>query len=38
VVSDVDDENIEPGQALTVYQPFEQMEIWGGRLFVGNAQ
>lgn len=34
VVRDVDDESIEPGQALTVYQPFEQMDIWGGRLFV----
>jgi hypothetical protein len=34
VVRDVDDESIEPGQALTVYQSFEQMEIWGGRLFV----
>lgn len=34
VVRDVDDESIRPGQALMVYQPFEQMEIWGGRLFV----
>lgn len=34
VAADVDDENIEPGKALTVYQPFEQFEIWGGRLFV----
>jgi predicted permease len=33
VVADVDDENIVPGQAMTVYQPFEQ-EIGGGRLFV----
>jgi putative ABC transport system permease protein len=34
VAADVDDENIVPGPAMTVYQPFEQQEIWGGRLFV----
>jgi predicted permease len=34
VAADVDDENVEPGPALTIYQPFEQAEIWGGRLFV----
>jgi predicted permease len=33
VVKDVDDENVVPGSAMTVYQPFEQ-EIGGGRLFV----
>jgi predicted permease len=33
VVADLDDENIVPGSALTVYHPFEQ-EIGGGRLFV----
>ena len=33
VAADVDDENIVPGPALTVYHPFEQ-EIGGGRLFV----
>ena len=33
VVKDVDDENVVPGAAMTVYQPFEQ-EIGGGRLFV----
>ena len=33
VAADVDDENIVPGQAMTVYHPFEQ-EIGGGRLFV----
>jgi predicted permease len=33
VVRDVDDENVVPGAAMTVYQPFEQ-EIGGGRLFV----
>ncbi len=33
VVADVDDENVVPGPALTIYQPFEQ-EFGGGRLFV----
>jgi putative ABC transport system permease protein len=33
IVADVDDENIVPGAALSVYHPFEQ-EIGGGRLFV----
>jgi predicted permease len=34
IVRDVDDENVVPGEAVTVYHPFEQQEIWGGRLFV----
>src|SRR5262249_54455129 len=34
VTADIDDENIVPGQALTVYHPFGQQELWGGRLFV----
>jgi hypothetical protein len=33
VAADVDDENIVPGAAMSVYHPFEQ-EIGGGRLFV----
>jgi putative ABC transport system permease protein len=33
VAADVDDENVVPGPAPTVYHPFEQ-EIGGGRLFV----
>jgi len=33
IAADVDDENIVPGPALSVYQPFGQ-EIGGGRLFV----
>ncbi len=33
VAADVDDENIVPGPAMSVYHPFEQ-EIGGGRLFV----
>ncbi len=33
VTADVDDENVVPGPAMTVYHPFEQ-EIGGGRLFV----
>jgi predicted permease len=34
VVADVDDENVVPGPAMTVYHPFEQQQLWGGRLFV----
>jgi putative ABC transport system permease protein len=34
VAVDVDDENVVPGPALSVYHPFEQQEIWSGRLFV----
>ncbi len=37
VVADLDDEHVVPGAALTVYHPFEQMEIWGGRLFVHTS-
>ena len=33
VVADVDDENVVPGPAMTVYHPIEQ-EMGGGRLFV----
>ena len=33
IVADVDDENVVPGPALSVYHPFAQ-EIGGGRLFV----
>jgi predicted permease len=33
IVADVDDENVVPGPAMTVYHPFEQ-EFGGGRLFV----
>jgi putative ABC transport system permease protein len=33
VAADVDDENVVPGPALTVYHPLEQ-EIGGGRMFV----
>src|SRR5688500_12659194 len=33
IVADVDDENVVPGAALSVYHPFEQ-EIGGGRMFV----
>jgi hypothetical protein len=34
VVADVNDENVVPGPAMTVYHPFEQQELWGGGLFV----
>jgi putative ABC transport system permease protein len=33
VVADIDDENIVPGPAMSIYHPFEQ-EVGGGRLFV----
>jgi putative ABC transport system permease protein len=33
IVADIDDENVVPGPALSVYHPFEQ-EIGGGRMFV----
>lgn len=36
VVADVDDENVVPGAAMTVYQPMDQ-EIGGGRLFVHTS-
>jgi putative ABC transport system permease protein len=33
IVADADDENVVPGQAVTVYHPFRQMP-FGGRVFV----
>ena len=38
VVPDIDDEHLVPGPVLTVYHPFEQQVIWGGRLFVHARQ
>ena len=34
MVADVDDENVVPGPAMTVYHPFGQEPLFGGRLFV----
>jgi predicted permease len=34
VAADIDDENVVPGPAVTVYSPFAQEQLWGGRLFV----
>ena len=34
VAADVDDENVVPGPALSVYHPFGQEQLFGGRLFV----
>jgi predicted permease len=34
VAADVDDAHVVPGPAPTVYHSFEQMDLWGGRLFV----
>jgi putative ABC transport system permease protein len=33
VVADVDDENVVPGPALSIYEPFTQ-QMWGDRMFV----
>ncbi len=38
VVPDIDDEHLVPGSVLTVYHPFEQQVVWGGRLFVHARQ
>jgi predicted permease len=34
VVSDIDDVHVVPVPTQTIYHPFEQQEVWGGRLFV----
>ena len=34
VVADIDDEHVMPGPLLTVYHPYDQQEIWTGRLFI----
>ena len=34
VAADIDDENVVPGPALTIYAPLGQGPIWGGNLFV----
>jgi ABC-type antimicrobial peptide transport system permease subunit len=34
IAADIDDDHVVPGPALTVYHPFGQQELWGGRLFV----
>jgi predicted lysophospholipase L1 biosynthesis ABC-type transport system permease subunit len=34
VAADVDDQNVVPGPSPTVYNSFNQQELWGGRLFV----
>ncbi len=34
ITPDIDDENVAPAPALTVYHPFDQQQLWGGRLFV----
>ncbi len=34
VAADLDDENVVPGAALTVYQPMTQQVGWAGRLFI----
>jgi predicted permease len=34
VTADIEDEKVVPGPAMTVYHPFGQEQLWGGRLFV----
>ena len=34
MAADVDDENVVPGPAMTVYHSFSQEALWGGNLFV----
>ena len=34
VAADIDDEHVVPAPAITVYHPFAQQHLWGGRLFV----
>jgi putative ABC transport system permease protein len=34
VAADIDDEHVVPGPMVTVYSPFGQEQLWGGRLFV----
>jgi len=37
VTSDVDDEHVVPGPILTIYAPFEEGPIFGGRIFVHTS-
>src|SRR5258706_1706111 len=37
VSADIDDEHVVPGPSLTVYSPFEEGPIFGGRLFIHTS-
>jgi putative ABC transport system permease protein len=37
VTADIDDDHIVPGPALTVYNPFEEGPMFGGRLFIHTS-
>src|SRR5882762_9654743 len=37
VTADIDDEHVVPGPCLTVYNPFEEGPIFGGRLFIHTS-
>jgi putative ABC transport system permease protein len=37
VTADIDDEHVVPGPSLTVYSPFEEGPIFGGRLFIHTS-
>jgi putative ABC transport system permease protein len=37
VTADIDDEHVVPGPTLTVYNPFEEGPVFGGRLFIHTS-
>jgi putative ABC transport system permease protein len=37
VVADIDDEHVVPGPTITVYNPFEEGPMFGGRLFIHTS-
>src|SRR5713101_3491699 len=37
VTADIDDEHVVPGPSLTVYNPFEEGPVFGGRLFIHTS-
>ena len=37
VAKDIDDEHVVPGPMLTVYSPFDEGELFGGRLFIHTS-
>src|SRR6266852_4406093 len=37
VTADIDDEHVVPGPSLTVYNPFEEGPLFGGRLFIHTS-
>src|SRR5260370_17213597 len=37
VTADIDDEHVVPGPTITVYNPFEEGPMFGGRLFIHTS-